>query len=113
MKAALCRTRNIGMDCSKLGRIRSQKNKVLRERGNLSQEKTNCIWVRQLSKLWEFDVVHRNVLEGLCVLEELISQHYQTGKSLSSPVLINGLRGPKNPIMEAEVAYEVFVECRE
>lgn len=42
--------------------------------------------------------------------EELISQHYQTGKPLSP--LINSQRALKNSVMEAGVVYEVFGECR-
>lgn len=42
------------------------------------------------------------------MLEELINQHYQTGKPLSSPGLINGQRALKNSVMEAGVVYEVL-----
>lgn len=64
---------------------------AIQEKVNPSQEERQThIPVRPLSRLWEFYVVHRNVLEDLGrVLEQLIDQHYRTGKPLPSPGLIN------------------------
>lgn len=44
-------------------------------------------------------IPNRNVLEDLGrLLEELINQHYQTGKPLASPGLINGQTALMNSI---------------
>lgn len=77
------------------------------------EEQTNIHIDQAMIKRWEFYVVRRHVLDGLLrILEELISQHYHSGKLLSIPCPRNGLRAQDNSTVKVGVVYEVPGECK-